>query len=226
MTELQTDIAADAAPAPARFATLALDPKLQRAVADTGYATMTPIQAKAIPIVLAGRDVMGAGADRHRQDRRVLAAAAAASMLPHENASMSPARHPVRALVLRADARAGRPGRRQQSRATPSTRKLRVAVVFGGIDMKPQTLELKARRRGAGRHAGPPARPHRGQELRAEPGRVRRARRGRPHARHRLPARPAAHPVATCPSSARRCCSRPPSRPRSGAWPRATCRIR
>ena len=92
--------------------------------------------------------------------------------------------------------------------------------------MKPQTLELKARRRGADRHAGPAARPHRGQELRAEPGRVRGARRGRPHARHRLPARPAAHPVATCPSSARRCCSRPPSRPRSGAWPRATCRTR
>ncbi len=46
--------------APARFDTLPLDPKLLRAVADQGYATMTPIQAKAIPIVLEGRDVMGA----------------------------------------------------------------------------------------------------------------------------------------------------------------------
>ena len=45
---------------PARFDTLALDPKLLRAVADSGYMTMTPIQAKAIPLVLAGRDVMGA----------------------------------------------------------------------------------------------------------------------------------------------------------------------
>ena len=49
---------------------------------------------------------------------------------------------------------------------------------------------------------GPPARPHRGQELRVEPGRVRRARRGRPHARHRLPARPAAHPVSYLPKHA------------------------
>jgi superfamily II DNA/RNA helicase len=29
-------------------------------VTDAGYQFMTPIQAKAIPIVLAGRDVMGA----------------------------------------------------------------------------------------------------------------------------------------------------------------------
>ena len=43
-----------------RFDTLPLDVKLLRAVADSGYATMTPIQAKAIPIVLEGRDVMGA----------------------------------------------------------------------------------------------------------------------------------------------------------------------
>ena len=43
---------------PARFDTLSLDDKLLRAVATQGYETMTPIQAKAIPIVLAGRDVM------------------------------------------------------------------------------------------------------------------------------------------------------------------------
>jgi hypothetical protein len=41
----------------------------------------------------------GRGPDRHRQDGRVLAAAAAEDAA-HENASMSPARHPVRALVL------------------------------------------------------------------------------------------------------------------------------
>ena len=48
------------APAPARFDTLPLDAKLIRAVADQGYAFMTPIQAKAILLVLEGRDVMGA----------------------------------------------------------------------------------------------------------------------------------------------------------------------
>ena len=49
-----------AAVAPPLFNTLPLDPKLLRAVIDSGYTAMTPIQAKAIPIVLAGRDVMGA----------------------------------------------------------------------------------------------------------------------------------------------------------------------
>ncbi|MFY7941917.1 MAG: ATP-dependent helicase, partial [Burkholderiaceae bacterium] len=37
-----------------RFDTLPLDPKLLRAVLDSGYTAMTPIQAKAIPIGLEG----------------------------------------------------------------------------------------------------------------------------------------------------------------------------
>ncbi|HSI60492.1 MAG TPA: DEAD/DEAH box helicase, partial [Ideonella sp.] len=60
-SDIQDSAAAVAeAPPPARFDTLPLDAKLLRAVDDQGYATMTPIQAKAIPLVLAGRDVMGA----------------------------------------------------------------------------------------------------------------------------------------------------------------------
>jgi superfamily II DNA/RNA helicase len=43
-----------------KFSAVGLAPVLQSAVAAQGYTTMTPIQAKAIPIVLAGRDVMGA----------------------------------------------------------------------------------------------------------------------------------------------------------------------
>ena len=50
----------EAVAAPARFDTLPLDAKLLRAIVDAGYETMTPIQAKAIPIVLENRDVMGA----------------------------------------------------------------------------------------------------------------------------------------------------------------------
>jgi ATP-dependent RNA helicase RhlE len=63
-------------------------------------------------------------------------------MLKHENASTSPARHPVRALVLLptrelADQVA------QQVKLYAKYTNLRSAVVFGGMDMKPQTLELK-----------------------------------------------------------------------------------
>jgi superfamily II DNA/RNA helicase len=42
------------------FSNLQLAEPLSRAVAEMGYAEMTPIQAQAIPVVLSGRDVMGA----------------------------------------------------------------------------------------------------------------------------------------------------------------------
>ena len=41
------------------FSQLGLLPALQRAVAGEGYVEPTPIQAKAIPHVLAGRDLLG-----------------------------------------------------------------------------------------------------------------------------------------------------------------------
>ncbi|HBF51555.1 MAG TPA: RNA helicase, partial [Massilia sp.] len=42
------------------FATLGLSDAIVRAVTEQGYTTPTPIQAQAIPVVLQGRDVMGA----------------------------------------------------------------------------------------------------------------------------------------------------------------------
>jgi superfamily II DNA/RNA helicase len=41
------------------FSELGLSPETLQAVADTGYTTATPIQAQAIPVALAGRDVLG-----------------------------------------------------------------------------------------------------------------------------------------------------------------------
>jgi superfamily II DNA/RNA helicase len=41
------------------FSELGLSPETLQAVADTGYHTATPIQAQAIPVALAGRDVLG-----------------------------------------------------------------------------------------------------------------------------------------------------------------------
>ena len=40
------------------FDQLGLSPELLRAVADQGYTEPTPVQAQAIPLVLAGRDVL------------------------------------------------------------------------------------------------------------------------------------------------------------------------
>ncbi|HEX4509900.1 MAG TPA: DEAD/DEAH box helicase, partial [Burkholderiaceae bacterium] len=129
------------AAAPARFDTLPLDPKLLRAVADQGYAFMTPIQAKAIPLVLEGRDVMGA-AQTGTGKTAAFSIPLLQRMLRHETTSVSPARHPVRALVL-APTRELADQVAQNIKAYAKHSALRVAVVFGGIDMKPQTLELK-----------------------------------------------------------------------------------
>ena len=126
---------------PARFDTLSLDDKLLRAVATQGYATMTPIQAKAIPVVLAGRDVMGA-AQTGTGKTAAFSLPLLEKMLKHENASMSPARHPVRALVI-APTRELADQVAANIKGYAAQTKLRVAVVYGGIDMKPQTLELK-----------------------------------------------------------------------------------
>ena len=129
------------APAPL-FNTLPLDPKLLRAVADSGYTAMTPIQAKAIPLVLAGRDVMGA-AQTGTGKTAAFTLPLLQKMMRHESASTSPARHPVRALVLA-------PTRELADQVADNVKKyaqhslLRSLVVFGGIDMKPQTLALKA----------------------------------------------------------------------------------
>ena len=48
------------APAPISFADFGFDPLIQKAVAEQGYNTPTPIQAQAMPHVLLGRDLMGA----------------------------------------------------------------------------------------------------------------------------------------------------------------------
>jgi ATP-dependent RNA helicase RhlE len=123
------------------FSELNLAPQLMRAVAEMGYETMTPIQAQAIPVVIAGGDVMGA-AQTGTGKTAAFTLPLLQRMLKHESASTSPARHPVRALVLLptrelADQVAG------QVKAYAKYTQLRSAVVFGGMDMKPQTIELK-----------------------------------------------------------------------------------
>lgn len=57
MTQAQS---AAQAPVAIGFADLALSEPIQRAIADTGYTTPTPIQAQAIPLVLAGGDLLAA----------------------------------------------------------------------------------------------------------------------------------------------------------------------
>jgi superfamily II DNA/RNA helicase len=127
---------------PGSFAAFGLHPDVLRALAEQGYATPTPIQDQAIPMVLAGRDLMGA-AQTGTGKTAGFALPIIQLLLPQASASMSPARHPVRALILT-------PTRELADQVAASVASyavhtpLRTTVVFGGVDMAPQTAALRA----------------------------------------------------------------------------------
>ena len=59
----QTDSLAtptESAPGRLLFSTLDLSEQTNKALSDMGFSTMTPVQEKSIPILLAGKDVLGA----------------------------------------------------------------------------------------------------------------------------------------------------------------------
>jgi ATP-dependent RNA helicase RhlE len=135
MTEAQTT------PELIPFSSVGLAEPILRAVAEKGYTTMSPIQAQAIPHVLAGRDVMGA-AQTGTGKTAAFTLPLLQRMLKHETASISPARHPVRALVL-TPTRELADQIQQNVKQYAKYTQLRSAVVFGGIDIKPQMAELR-----------------------------------------------------------------------------------
>jgi ATP-dependent RNA helicase RhlE len=124
------------------FAELGLRPELLQAVTEAGYTTPTPIQAQAIPVILAGKDVMG-GAQTGTGKTAGFALPILQKLTPFANSSPSPARHPVRALILT-------PTRELAIQVEEAVRtyarytNLRSTVVFGGVDIKPQLAIVRA----------------------------------------------------------------------------------
>ena len=124
------------------FASLNLIEPLLRAVAEQGYTEPTPIQSKAIPAVLERRDIMGC-AQTGTGKTAGFTLPLLQLLAPHANTSVSPARHPVRSLVLT-------PTRELAAQVEESVRSygkyvpLRTTVVYGGVDMDPQTRALRA----------------------------------------------------------------------------------
>jgi ATP-dependent RNA helicase RhlE len=120
------------------FQDLGLSPELLRALTDRSYAQPTPIQLKAIPAVLAGRDIL-AGA----QTGTGKTAAFVLPLLDLLRAahSSAPGRKP-RVLVLAPTrelaAQVGESAR-TYAKYTP----IRVSVVFGGVSANPQVAELR-----------------------------------------------------------------------------------
>jgi ATP-dependent RNA helicase RhlE len=126
---------------PSLFAQLGLIPPLAQAVAELGYEKPTPVQEQAIPLVLAGRDLM-AGAQTGTGKTAAFALPILQRFAPQASTSTSPARHPVRALVLT-------PTRELAVQVYESFRDygkhvpLRATVVYGGVDMNAQIAELR-----------------------------------------------------------------------------------
>jgi len=122
------------------FSSLNLDPQILRAVEEEGYTEPTPIQVQAIPHVLAGRDLM-AMAQTGTGKTAAFTLPLLQRLLPHASSSVSPARHPIRALILA-------PTRELAIQVEESVKTyskhvlLRSTVVFGGIDIKTQKPEL------------------------------------------------------------------------------------
>ena len=119
------------------FNELNLSAPLLRAIAEAGYETPSPIQAKAIPPVLEGRDLMGCA-----QTGTGKTAAFALPMLDRLNVAKPRKPGAIRALILT-------PTRElalqigESFAAYGKYLKLRSTVIFGGVGQAPQVEALK-----------------------------------------------------------------------------------
>ena len=121
------------------FTTLGLSAELLRAVAEKGYSEPTPIQLQAIPVILEGRDVLGAA-----QTGTGKTAGFTLPLLQRLNASpRSEGRRVIRALILV-------PTRELAAQVEESVTTygkyvpLKSLVVFGGVNINPQISALRS----------------------------------------------------------------------------------
>jgi len=124
------------------FDELGLCPELLRAIAEEGYTEPTPVQQQAIGPILHGQDVI-AGAQTGTGKTAAFTLPMLERFKQHANTSVSPARHPVRGLIIA-------PTRELAAQVYDSVRtygkyiSLRAACVFGGVNIDPQIAELRA----------------------------------------------------------------------------------
>ena len=123
------------------FAELGLAPDLVRALDDLGYQIPTPIQEQVIPLALQGADILGA-AQTGTGKTAAFALPLLQRLLPFANTGTSPAKHPIRALILT-------PTRELAIQVEESIKAyckhvpLRSLVVYGGVNINTQIPILK-----------------------------------------------------------------------------------
>ncbi len=123
------------------FADLGLAPEILRAITEQGYNKPTPIQAQAIPMIIQGKDIMG-GAQTGTGKTAAFTLPILQRILPLASSSPSPARHPVRALML-APTRELALQVYESVKAYTKYTPIRAMCAFGGVDIRPQIEELK-----------------------------------------------------------------------------------
>ena len=123
------------------FADLGLRPELLQAVQEAGYSSPTPIQQQAIPLALEGRDLIGL-AQTGTGKTAGFTLPIIERLLEEGYGHVKTGSHRVRVLVLT-------PTRELCVQVDESFRKygkhttLRVASIYGGVPVEPQSKQLR-----------------------------------------------------------------------------------
>jgi ATP-dependent RNA helicase RhlE len=117
------------------FREFALIPALTEAVDDMGYTRPTPIQAEAIPVALAGRDLIGCAATGTGKTAAFLLPILQKLSTGPRNVCRALILSPTRELAMQID---------EQALAIGYHVGLTAVSVVGGVDMRPQERALRA----------------------------------------------------------------------------------
>jgi len=121
------------------FSALALDPRILKAVQEAGYTEPTPIQTAAIPLILAGHDLIGiaqTGTGKTAAFTLPMLTKMAAQPPGSARGTRVLVVAPTRELVLQIE---------ENIKAYGKYLPLTIATVFGGVGEQPQIRALRAR---------------------------------------------------------------------------------
>jgi ATP-dependent RNA helicase RhlE len=124
-----------------KISDLNLDINLIKSINELGYTSLTTIQQQAIPVILSGKDVL-ASAQTGSGKTAAFVIPLLQRLLPNASSSPSPARHPIRALILAPTRELAQQIHDVCTQLAQFTY-LRVATLLGGESMQQQTQLLQ-----------------------------------------------------------------------------------